>query len=203
MLILTLDTAGIYFWAILQRDSQILDEIRFEVGNRQAELLSISVENFLSRNHIFYDALDCLSIVNGPGSFMGLKVSMTFTKALRCVFPKLKIILNSVFQILSFCKDFDFVLLEANSDGFYVGDSEKNNFYLSKEEFCNHISVNSCIITNSPNIVDFLKSYTIVLARVDAEGVAALNYSRCVNGYFDRGEIEPVYVRESQVKVGR
>jgi tRNA threonylcarbamoyl adenosine modification protein YeaZ len=203
MVILTLDTSGDCFFGLLQRNEQIFGEIRIEVGNRQAELLLVLVENFLTENKISYGELDCLSVVNGPGSFMGLKVSMAFLKALRCVFPKIKIILNSVFQIISFRKNFDFVLLEADRDGFYVFDSEQNSFYLKKEEFCNRSNRDSRIITNSNNIVDFLKSYNSIIGMVDAESIASLNHFRYSSGRFDTGEIEPIYIRESQVKARR
>ncbi|MDR2078059.1 MAG: hypothetical protein LBP39_03785 [Rickettsiales bacterium] len=194
-----MDTTGDRIFGILQKDAYVIDEFVSNTNNRHAELLLVLVEDFLNRNNLSYRSIDCFSIVNGPGSFMGLKVSMAFVKAIRCAMPNIKIILNSIFQILSFREEYDFVVLEAGAEGLYASDSKQNSFYRSKKEFFNCLDKEKRIITNSHNIVDFLKSPSIILRRVDAGGIAALNCFRYTQDQFDKGEIKPVYIRESQI----
>jgi tRNA threonylcarbamoyl adenosine modification protein YeaZ len=199
MIILTIDTTGDCVFGVLQEDDGMIDKFISSTNNRHAELLLPLVEDFLRKNNVSYRSIDCFSAVNGPGSFMGLKISMAFIKAIRCAIPNTKIILNSIFQILSFRREYDFVVLEANADGLYVSDGEQNNFYRDKEEFSSFLREGKRLVTNSQNVVDFLKSSNIILERMDANRIISLNYFRYINSQFDMGEIKPVYIRESQI----
>jgi tRNA A37 threonylcarbamoyladenosine modification protein TsaB len=199
MIILTIDTTGNRVFGILQESSRVIDRFISDTDNSHAELLLVLIESFLRKNNILYRSVDCFSIVNGPGSFVGLKVSVAFAKAVKCILPSTKIMLNSIFQILSFSREYDFVVLEANSDNLYISDSEQNYFYRGKKEFFDSFKRKKRIITNSHNVMDFLKSSNRVFCRVEASGVAALNYFRYTQGWFDEGEIKPIYIRESQI----
>ncbi|MDR2778416.1 MAG: hypothetical protein LBB13_02845 [Rickettsiales bacterium] len=199
MIILTIDTTGEHIFGVLQRNDEVIDEISSNRSNRHAEYLLTLMKDFLSRNDLSYKSVDCFSAISGPGSFIGLKVSIAFIKAVVCVLFDRKIILNSIFQILSFCREYDFVVLEANATNLYVNDSEQNNFYWDRKNFFDSLDGEKRIITNSHNVMDFLKTSNSVFRQVDARGIAALNYFRYTRGQFDVGEIKPTYIRELQV----
>ncbi|MDR1495294.1 MAG: hypothetical protein LBI29_04675 [Rickettsiales bacterium] len=199
MKILTIDTTGNLIHLILQEADGIVDDLETGVGGGHAELLLPTVEEILTRNKLFYDSIECLSILNGPGSFVGLRVSMAFMKALRCAQPRIKIILNSIFQVLSFQLPHDFVVLEAGASGLYISDKEQHSFYVRKEDGCKFLSRDSRIITNSPYAIDFLKSPNIIVRQVDSRGMVALNHFKCTEEQFGKGKMEPIYIREPQI----
>jgi tRNA threonylcarbamoyl adenosine modification protein YeaZ len=197
--ILTIDTTGSQVHVILQRAGDIIDDLEVATRNGHAELLLPTVERLLGRNGLSCGSVDCFAALNGPGSFVGLRVSVAFLKALRCARPGIKIILNSIFQVLAFRQSYDFVVLGAGVDGFYIYDREQHSFYIRRERGRDFLSIGSRIITNSPDAMDFLKSPNIIARQVGSREVAALNHFRCVNEQFSEGRIEPVYIREPQV----
>ncbi|MDR2777519.1 MAG: tRNA (adenosine(37)-N6)-threonylcarbamoyltransferase complex dimerization subunit type 1 TsaB [Rickettsiales bacterium] len=201
MKILTIDTTTDKTWVILQDNKAVIRERLVDAGNRHAELLLPTIEEILRAGNLSYDSVDCLSLTNGPGSFIGLKVSMAFAKALRCTRPGIRIILNSTFQILSFQQSYDFVVLDAGNGGLYLSDREERSFYSRKEECHNFLNINSRIITNSLDAIDFLKSSDIVHRQVSSQGVTALNHFKYVNERFSEGKMEPIYIREPQVNI--
>ncbi|GHU27733.1 hypothetical protein FACS1894152_4760 [Bacilli bacterium] len=85
----------------------------------------------------------------------------------------------------------------------YLNNKKGQHSYVKKTELPNFVDENSKIITNSNNVVDFLKSNNIVSVQMNASGIAELNHFKCVNDEFDMGEIKPIYIREPQVNLKR
>ncbi|MDR1425829.1 MAG: tRNA (adenosine(37)-N6)-threonylcarbamoyltransferase complex dimerization subunit type 1 TsaB [Rickettsiales bacterium] len=199
MKILTIDTSTNCIHIILQEGKEPIYDISIDTENKHAELLLIVIENVLRRNALTYSSIDCFSIINGPGSFIGLKVSIAFIKALKCAMGKTRIILNDLFQVLSFQQEYDFILLETNNGSLYLRNKEQYNCYLQKDECYNLLDRDSRIITNYRGNVDFLKSSNIVSRQVDSAVIVALNHFKYINGQFNEGDIRPVYLRDPQV----
>ena len=72
MKILTIDTADKDASIFLQEENKLISYKKVD-NNKQAEILTIDIENILSKNHFEYKDLDCISIVNGPFLFVLLK----------------------------------------------------------------------------------------------------------------------------------
>lgn len=196
MNILTIDTADKNAMIILQQKNELVDNLILEY-NRHTETLLIDIENILSRNKLGYKNLDSISIVNGPGSFMGLRVSVCIAKAILCIIPNIKIIINSVFEIISYNKKYDFIVLDAGLDGFYISDKNNNYYYTKKYTF--HPNKDEIIITNSSEVMDFLKEYNIIYSNSKKIDVINLNYLKYCNNIFNNEELTPLYIREPQV----
>ena len=196
MKILTIDTADKDASIFLQEENKLISYKKVD-NNKQAEILTIDIENILSKNHFEYKDLDCISIVNGPGSFMGLKISVCIAKAIACVIPKIKIIKNNLFEILSYKKKYDYIVLDAGFNGFYISDKNKNYFYTKTEMF--EPNKNEILLTNSEKVMDLLKVYNIFKCDSKKDDVINLNYLKYNNGIFENENLTPVYIREPQI----
>lgn len=196
MNILTIDTADKDSIIILQQKNELIDYITLE-NNKHTETLLTNIEDMLLRSKLNYKNLDCISIVNGPGSFMGLKISVSTAKAILCTVPNIKIITNNIFEIISHNKNYDFIILEAGLEGFYICDRNNNYFYKKKGEF--YPNKNEIIVTNSLEIVDFLKEYNIIYSNSKKLNVINLNYIKYCNNIFNNKELTPLYIREPQI----
>lgn len=196
MKILTIDTADKDASIFLQEENKLISYKKVD-NNKQAEILTIDIENILSKNHFEYKDLDCISIVNGPGSFMGLKISVCIAKAIACVIPKIKIIKNNLFEILSYKKKYDYIVLDAGFNGFYISDKNKNYFYTKTEMF--EPNKNEILLTNSEKVMDLLKVYNIFKCDSKKDDVINLNYLKYNNGIFENENLTPLYIREAQI----
>lgn len=196
MKILTIDTADKDAAIILQKENALIDHTILE-NNKHTELLVPEIENMLLKNNMEYKDLDCISIVNGPGSFIGLKISVCVTKAIACIVPNIKIIKNNIFEIISYDKYYDFVVLEAGLEGFYIANKKNEYFYVKKDNFLP--KKNDIIITNSIKVMDFLKEYNIIQSSLKKNTIISINYLKYHDNIFENKDIVPLYIREPQV----
>lgn len=204
MKILTIDTTNKNITIILQEDSTIIDSLIIENTTKQAEELVIDIEKILNNNRIWYENIDAFSVVNGPGSFTGLKVSMAIIKAIKSVFPNVPIITNNIFEIISYNEDFDFVILSADLNGQYICDKNHKMEYMRNDKIAlllNEENLKSKkIITNKKNLMDYFKleNYIIEYKNTSVENIVSLNNYKFENNSFDYS-IVPLYMREPQI----
>lgn len=197
--ILTISTIDKNILIVLQKEANIVDFIKVEEENKQAELLVITVEKMLAKNNINYSNLDCISVINGPGSFIGLKVALSFVKALKSVLYNIKVIENNVFEILSFEEKFDFVILKADINGFYICDKQSDINYINKEQLLNIQINNTNIITNVKELNNFIKGENSILIKdIDIKNLVNINYYKYKIKKFS-DDIKAVYIREPQI----
>ncbi|MBO4956237.1 MAG: hypothetical protein J6C50_00135 [Rickettsiales bacterium] len=197
--ILTISTIDKKILIILQSGSNIIDKLYIEEENRQAELLVVNMEKLLQKNNIWYEDLDCVSVINGPGSFIGLKVAIATVKAIKSVYNNIKVITNNVFEILSFRENFDFVVLKADMNGYYLYNNNKNISYIDKNYLENIDKPNNIIISNIKNIIDFFKQNTkLKITDINIEKIILLNAYKYENNVFSN-EIKALYIMDPKI----
>lgn len=195
---LTISTIDNNIIIILQSNLDIIDTKIISTNNKHAELTLINIENILIKNNIWYNDINCFSVVNGPGSFLGLKVAVSFIKAVLCVYKRVKLITNNVFEIISQNKKYNYIFLEAGIDGFYIYDRDNDSYFYSKRDAFK-ISPKKIILTNSNIIVDFLKSYNTIIENMNIRNIVNLNYYKYINKIFSNEDIKPLYIRDPQI----
>lgn len=199
--ILTINIFSNKFQIILQNNEKLIDNIIINEENKQSDLLVLKIKQLLNKNNLSYKDIDCLSITNGPGSFTALKATMTFAKVFHLCFPEKYIILNNIFEIISFReKNFDFVILESNLNYYYL--FNKNKFlFVKQNELLDIIQNGNKIITNSKILMDFLKTNcNIFFIEQKMEDLIELNFFKCKNNIFSI-ELEPLYIREPDINL--
>ena len=174
----------------LQSNNKIVDFLCIEKENSQSELLVNTVEKILLKNNIEYKDIDCFSALSGPGSFMGIKVAVSFMKAIQSVYPNKKFILNNVFEILSFGEKFDYILIKADIRNYYLYD--KN---ISLINSFDNIKKGSKIITDLDGLPE---GFEYIKKNVNNETIKALNIYKYNNALFNK-ILDPFYVREPQI----
>lgn len=74
---------------------KILDE-----KEKQSENLMINIDNLLNENNIDLKSIDCFAVVEGPGSFTGIRVGMATIKAMAFALSK-PIISFNIFELMA------------------------------------------------------------------------------------------------------
>ena len=180
----------------IQENDNIIDFIKSDKTNSQAELLVYLVEELFKKTNLSYEDIDCFSVINGPGSFIGIKVGVSFIKAIKSVYKNKKFIVNNVFDILSFNEQYDYILLKADLKNYYIKDKNNNIDIISSFE---NIENNSVLLTNI-NDIDIKKNIVLKNKDISINNISKLNYFKYKNNLFN-DNIEALYIREPQINI--
>ncbi len=194
--ILNISTIDKNINVFIQEDNNIIDFIESNKTNSQAELLVYLVEELFKKNNLSYKDIDCFSVINGPGSFIGIKVAISFIKAIKSVYKNKKFIVNNVFDILSFDEQYDYILLKADLKNYYIKDRNNNINIINSFE---NIENNSILLTNI-NDIDIKKNIVLKNKDISINNISKLNYFKYKNNLFN-DNIEALYIREPQINI--
>ena len=123
---LTFDTTGSSCSIILQKDSEIVSIFEKAMDFGQSEELMIQIKNILSANNIKFSDIEALFVCVGPGSFTGVRSSISAARVFNIAHPKLKVGGISAFDAYinvlneSELSDVNAVIIETRRDDFYV-----------------------------------------------------------------------------------
>lgn len=194
--ILNISTIDKNINVFIQEDNNIIDFIESNKTNSQAELLVYLVEELFKKNNLSYKDIDCFSVINGPGSFIGIKVAISFIKAIKSVYKNKKFIVNNAFDILSFDEQYDYILLKADLKNYYIKDRNNNIDIINSFE---NIENNSILLTNI-NDIDIKKNIVLKNKDISINSISKLNYFKYKNNLFNNN-IEALYIREPQINI--
>lgn len=126
-------TAAACSIALLQNDKMIASYSQaMDFG--QAEVLIPKIKELMEANHLTFDDLDMITVCTGPGSFTGVRSSISAARAFGLAKPKIQICGVNAFDAylvsLAFSPDeigfYNVVLIETKRDDFYYQIFDEN-----------------------------------------------------------------------------
>ncbi len=130
MIDLILDTASKWLVIGLVEEEQLLDEIQEELKQKQSEYLLPKLKEILQRNDKTLDDIRTIILTDGPGSYTGLRLALTFAKVFALTRPYLK--LYTINTLIAYSdKKNGFVFFDARSKRVYGSYIE--NFLLREQ----------------------------------------------------------------------
>ena len=190
MKILYLDTSSSFLYTAILEDSNIIAEIKEKLDNNLSVYTLPKIEEMLKNNNIDINSIEKIIVVNGPGSFTGIRIGLTITKTLAWA-RNIPIIPISSLEAMSLSaeEDYDYVVpvIDARRGYVYASiyDNQNDKFVMNEK----YISLNVLLvalsniegtitfITNDSISVDYnVKSYSpdiskIVLNTMNRESV--------------------------------
>lgn len=82
MTILYLDTSSSFLYTAIKKGDEIIAEIKEELDNNLSKFTLSRIEGMFKIKNISYDEIDKIIVVNGPGSFTGIRIGLTIAKTL-------------------------------------------------------------------------------------------------------------------------
>lgn len=123
MRVLAFDTSNSGFSLVLIDDQKVLSKTIIEENGKQAELLVPTIENALRQNNIWYDDLDLIAAIQGPGSFTGVRIGLSVARTLK-IATNLPLILINSLEALNFPnRNYEgevFAVIDAGMDEFFI-----------------------------------------------------------------------------------
>lgn len=145
---LILDSSNSELLIAVAKDNNIIDRIEYEAWQRQSELMTFELDKLLKRNNIDKKDIDSILLPIGPGSYTGIRISLTIGKIFAYAL-NIKIYPFSSLQILKTIKKPSICLINARSGRSYIGVYDDENIILKDTILKNEEVIE--YINNHPN----------------------------------------------------
>ena len=154
MISLFIDTSSSDVSIAIIKDNNILSYITKEVPNEHSVYTVKYISDILIKASLTPKDIDKIMVVNGPGSFTGVRIGVTIAKTYAYLLNKELILLSSL-KILSISTNHDYCLslISAKNDNYYIGLYNKDNNIVIEEQFANIDKVLQIINKYNPKIV--------------------------------------------------
>lgn len=201
---LFLDTSSNSLLASILDDSKALSESYGISINEHSKNTLTEIERIFKEANIEPKDIDKLFVVNGPGSFTGIRIGVTIVKVYAWTLNKTVVPVSSLKAgaISNVGYDFYVSIIDARRDCVYAGiyDKEYNNVidevYISIEKLNTIINnlKGSIIIIGNININD---KYTMIPAKLDS--LKIVNYYKDNEGIIAH-ELKPNYLKKVEAE---
>lgn len=168
MITLYLDTSSSFLYTAIFKDDVSIAEIKEELNNKLSEYALSRIEGMLKINSIKPNEIKKIIVVNGPGSFTGIRIGLTISKTFAWALS-IPIIPISSLEAMALSSDssYDYVvpIIDARRGFAYASIYDnKNNSFIMNEKYIsqNTLSIaleslngKTCYITNDKIITDY------------------------------------------------
>ena len=136
-----LDTHSKDLFIIIYKDHKVISENKYTFPNQSKYIIS-KLQEVLDSNKIDIKELKEIIVVNGPGSFTGVRIGVTVAKTIAYALDiPIKSISSLYLQAINANSDKDYLIAIPDNKGYYVGEFSKDNkllkdyYYIPKSEF--------------------------------------------------------------------
>ena len=137
MISLFIDTSLVNVSISVLKDDKILSLIQREIPNMHSAYTTKFIKDALDEAGVDANDIDNIMVVNGPGSFTGVRIGVTIAKTYGYLLKK-DIIPISSLKSLAISSKHDGIILSmipANKNGYYVGLYDRDYNVIEEEHF--------------------------------------------------------------------
>lgn len=180
------------------KDNKIISSIQNSIPNEHSIYAHPYIEKVLKDSNTLPKEIDNIMVVNGPGSFTGVRIGLTIAKVYAYL-ENIPVTLISSLKTLALSEKGEYILslIDARNDNYYLGLYDKNYNDVIKEHFTNIKEVqellnkysNIKIVTNSKINLD---NYQLI---------TNINIENIVNYYQDKEQVNAHQVLPNYLKL--
>ena len=199
MITLFIDTSSSDVSIALIKDNIILSEIVNYIPNEHSVYAVSYVDEVLKKANLEVSDVDKIMVVNGPGSFTGVRIGVTIAKVYAYL-ENIDIICVSSLKMRAISCSFDryvLSLIDAHHNNYYMGLYDKDMNEVIKEGFYKKEDVIKLIDRYSPIMVSDMniKVDDVIVNKQELDIVNIVNY------YKDSKSINPHLVNPNYLKL--
>jgi len=161
MISLFIDTSLSDVSIALIKDGKLLSKINNSIPREHSIYVTKYVDDILKENSLSPKAVDEIIVVNGPGSFTGIRIGVTIAKMFAYL-QNIRIvsITSLLARVIGEKSKYLLSTIDAKHDNYYIGLYDEN-YTVIVEKFANIKEVEELINKYSPLLVDTSKEYNI------------------------------------------
>lgn len=198
MITLFIDTSFADVSIALLKDNKIISKKIRSIPNEHSKYAVSYVDDVLKDANINPDEVNNIMVVNGPGSFTGIRIGLTIAKVYAYLL-NIKVTLISSLKTLALSVKGEYILslIDAKNNNYYLGLYDENYNELVEEHFSNIEEVTE-IIKKYKNI----KVVTNSNIKLDNyENIEELDIEKIVLYYQDKNQVNAHQVLPNYLKL--
>lgn len=196
MITLYIDTSSSYLYAGIVKDSNLLVEVQEELGHNLSEVALPKIVEMFDKTNLSAKDINKIIVVNGPGSFTGIRVGLTIAKVFAW---SLNIPITTITSLEAMATSINsdkllVPVIDARHGCVYAAIYNKDRVilkpsYIKLEDLYNKLSSECVFITNDEIDLNYEKRGYIP------------NILNIVNKFVDKKEINPHLVNPEYLKL--
>ena len=161
MISLFIDTSLEDVSIALVKDDKKLSLIHENIPGKHSIYVTKYIDDILKENNLYPESVDEIIVVNGPGSFTGIRIGVTIAKMFAYL-ENIRIVTITSLKARVIGEKSNYLLttIDAKHGNYYVGLYDEN-YNTIEEKFSNEEEIEKLINKFSPKIVDREKPYNI------------------------------------------
>lgn len=200
MTIFYLDTSSSYLYSAIVQNDKVIASISKKMDKDLSKMTLPAIAELFEEAHLTPNEIDKILVVNGPGSFTGVRIGVTIAKVYAWSLSKKISVLSSLETMASSIDHYDYIVPMIDARRGYVfagiydqnGTAVMNNQYILKttlEVAMDQLPGKVCIVTNDTISNDKFPVYPY-----------QPNYERIITRYENLEEIHPHLVSPEYLK---
>ena len=139
MRILYLDTSSSFLYAAIVNDEKVIIEVKEGLGKDLSSFALVKIEEMFGNSNLSPSDVDKIIVVNGPGSFTGIRIGLTIAKVYAWSLGKKISVISSLEAMAVSIGKFDYVvpLIDARREYVYSAIYDKDFNLTLKEQYIN------------------------------------------------------------------
>ena len=201
MISLFIDTSLVNVSISIIKDGKILSLIEKEIPNMHSAYATKFVKDALDEARIDANDIDNIFIVNGPGSFTGVRIGVTIAKTYGYLIKKDITPVSSLKSLAISCEHDGVILsmIPANKSNYYVGVYDKELNEIVAEQFMNKDKILELCNKYNPYIVSvdtsIIGTYKINKQKLDVLKITNYYMDKEKENYY---KLVPNYLKQPQ-----
>ncbi len=188
MISLFLDTSSSYFCACIVKDQSVLKSIYVYLEKDMSKYALFKVKEMMDELNLKPNDVDEIIVVNGPGSYTGLRVGVTIAKTYAWGLSKKLAKISSLYVMATSVKDSSYSyivpVIDARRGFVFAGIYDKNYNIVMQDSYIS--------IEKLQEFVSKLDGKCIYISREDVKNLDTINYNPDLENLFNNLKIDYV-----------
>ena len=198
MINLYIDTSSSDVSIACLKDDTLLNSIVRNIPNKHSVYTLSYIKEVLDNSNIDKKDIDNIYVVNGPGSFTGIRIGLTIAKTYSYLLDKPLIPVSSLKALaLSTNKDLVLSIVKANSSNYYIGLYDNNFSEIIEEQFTSIYNLKEIVNKYNPYIVS---NEELNISDIKVNKVS-LDFSKIINYYKDKNKLNSYELKPNYLKL--
>lgn len=187
----------------LVNNEMLLDEVKIKDLETHSNLFLCKIEEILNKNKLIPNDIDKIVVINGPGSFTGIRIAVTVAKVYAWSLKKEIVTISSLKAYALSTSDFDYVvsLIDARRGYVYASVYDKDMNEIIHESY---IELNELLdkVDTLKGVVKFIGigiSSNIDIIKPNLDILSIVNYCKNMKS-LNPHEVNPNYLKKTEAE---